>query len=1000
MKKSIKKALVMFLSVAMVFSMMIVPTYADELMDAADAGSYVEEVRSAATVEDVLAAIGELSNDPRDYTAADKEKVEAIQADYEALSADDQAIIDSTKNHPSGDSQSYGRVLEAAVWAVRSFDTDVTTTLANGTYTTATDPAVSSQSDKGKSDSSRVRNWWVESVTVEDGQATAYIYVTDGESTGSKLTSYPSVWIGGQTIARDENNNYAIPVDLNGTTYFGGISSSMPRPIMYALSTTITEPGATEPGEGTVYTGDAIQFTFTDVEGVFDLVSCEKVTVMRGDAVAELKIQFYKDSGHRIGIDDIIDGTNGPSLSYTKDDQEIATVQVPVALGEEHTISAMDDLEGDYWPIRFTVNVTGQEPQAIDLTIVNNTGMFKAVTASAVKNEDGSAVLTMALSGSGYHYLYKGTYEQAVANGAHTENWIEGYLNDAGLWEFKIPMEASELGKTVSVTAVSQSYYEKYLNGQNSIDRAFYPRQLNLDLEAATLVTDDYKTEKEITVTNNVPMFKPGTKATLDCVGGPNSNNYKADLILPMQSTSLSNVFVGSFAEAEAATNTIAFNADDKTFTIPVKWVATFGKPETLVNLANGETFYMSFKSASNGKWYERKATLDENAGTLVFDPSNADYTAVTAAQAAAAAIDRDLYTEESLAALDAALNAVVTGKFESQQAEVDAMAQAINDAIAALVEKPHPEKAVLRIYGKDRVKTSLKIADELLALSESDKFDKVILASGINYPDALAGSHLSCAGNCPILLLDGNSANLAAVQDYIKENLAEGGTIYMLGGAAAVPEEATTGLGEYEIVRLGGKDRYATDLMILEEGLKLDPEADEILVSTAFGFADSLSAASVGKPILLVGAALTDSQKEFLAGLEGDYTFTAVGGTAVVSEAVMEELKAYGETDRVSGKDRYQTSVAVANKYFKKPEFGVLAYALNYPDGLCGGGLAYAMNAPLILTNDGATGPAVAFAEENEMIYGAVLGGTSLISDDSVRAIFHMDPEDEIVVR
>jgi hypothetical protein len=57
-------------------------------------------------------------------------------------------------------------------------------------------------------------------------------------------------------------------------------------------------------------------------------------------------------------------------------------------------------------------------------------------------------------------------------------------------------------------------------------------------------------------------------------------------------------------------------------------------------------------------------------------------------------------------------------------------------------------------------------------------------------------------------------------------------------------------------------------------------------------------------------------------------------------------------------------------------------------------------MNAPLILTNDGATGPAVAFAEENEMIYGAVLGGTSLISDDSVRAIFHMDPEDEIVVR
>ena len=54
------------------------------------------------------------------------------------------------------------------------------------------------------------------------------------------------------------------------------------------------------------------------------------------------------------------------------------------------------------------------------------------------------------------------------------------------------------------------------LNGQNSIDRVFYLRQFSLDMDQATLVTDDYKTSKEITVTNNVSMFKPGETATLD----------------------------------------------------------------------------------------------------------------------------------------------------------------------------------------------------------------------------------------------------------------------------------------------------------------------------------------------------------------------------------------------------------------------------------------------------------------------------------------------------
>ena len=69
-----------------------------------------------------------------------------------------------------------------------------------------------------------------------------------------------------------------------------------------------------------------------------------------------------------------------------------------------------------------------------------------------------------------------------------------------------------------------------------------------------------------------------------------------------------------------------------------------------------------------------------------------ADYGAVDAAVAKAEVIDRSLYTERTLAELDAAVAAVERGYGETRQAEVDAMAEAIEDALAALEEVPASE--------------------------------------------------------------------------------------------------------------------------------------------------------------------------------------------------------------------------------------------------------------------------------------------------------------------
>ncbi|MBQ1478094.1 MAG: cell wall-binding repeat-containing protein [Erysipelotrichaceae bacterium] len=297
----------------------------------------------------------------------------------------------------------------------------------------------------------------------------------------------------------------------------------------------------------------------------------------------------------------------------------------------------------------------------------------------------------------------------------------------------------------------------------------------------------------------------------------------------------------------------------------------------------------------------------------------------------------------------------------------------------------------VERYAGKNRYETSIKVADALKEKLGVEKFDTVIIASGTDHADALAGSYLSCLKKAPILVVNTKTERIQSVQDYIRNNLKEGGTVYILGGSAAVSAEAEEGLEGFNVKRLSGKNRYETNLAILKEA---GIEGDDILVCSSSSFADSLSAAAAGKPILLTGNALRDNQKEYLASLGSGKTFVIIGGKAAVNETVEAELKAYGDTARIGGSTRYETTVNVARAFFPEPKSAVLAYAKNFPDGLCGGVLANAMGGPLILTADGKTNPAENYVQGNGITSGAVLGGSSLLSSWNVKRIFGMDTE------
>ena len=95
--------------------------------------------------------------------------------------------------------------------------------------------------------------------------------------------------------------------------------------------------------------------------------------------------------------------------------------------------------------------------------------------------------------------------------------------------------------------------------------------------------------------------------------------------------------------------------------------------------------------TADNCKAYSDNITITSDTAThtqtIAMTYLPADYTKVDEAIAKANALNKDAYTD--FTAVEAAINAVVRDKNITEQDEVDAMAKAIENAMAALVEKP-----------------------------------------------------------------------------------------------------------------------------------------------------------------------------------------------------------------------------------------------------------------------------------------------------------------------
>ena len=308
--------------------------------------------------------------------------------------------------------------------------------------------------------------------------------------------------------------------------------------------------------------------------------------------------------------------------------------------------------------------------------------------------------------------------------------------------------------------------------------------------------------------------------------------------------------------------------------------------------------------------------------------------------------------------------------------------------------DEPIPsEPTVTRIAGTNRISTAIATANKLKEVLGVAKFDTILVANAMDFPDALSGSYLAAAAKAPILLYANGQKS---VTDYIRNNLTSDGIVYILGGEKSVSNELITILDGIECERVAGSGRFATSLAIIRKADELrGTKPDKVLICHALAFADSLSASATGLPILLVngGGSLNDDQKAYLESVRGAELYV-IGGKASVSEEILTALNDYDANgaERVYGSGRELTSVEVAKKFFPGAKAVALASSLSFPDGLSGGPVACAMNMPLLLTRENKESIAEGYVNTNGITEGYVIGGTDAVPDAIANAVFGIE--------
>lgn len=268
----------------------------------------------------------------------------------------------------------------------------------------------------------------------------------------------------------------------------------------------------------------------------------------------------------------------------------------------------------------------------------------------------------------------------------------------------------------------------------------------------------------------------------------------------------------------------------------------------------------------------------------------------------------------------------------------------------------------VKRIDGVNRYHTAMNIAE-----SAFTKCGRAVLVSGNNFADALSAGNL--ADHAPIFLAEKDAISQGTVNTIYALGLKE---VVIIGGEKSVPKSVEERLKKenFKVIRIAGRNRYETSTKLAKQ-LKAKNK-DNVVLANGEKFADALSAApyAVQKKQTLV---LTDG-KTLPKDVKAQDVKTIIGGEKSVN------IKGLDKAQRISGKDRYETSLEVL-KHMNKTQSVVIADGRDYPDALAATPYAVKKNTGILLSDDSAIDKIKEYVDSQNISDITLIGGEKSIT-------------------
>lgn len=285
------------------------------------------------------------------------------------------------------------------------------------------------------------------------------------------------------------------------------------------------------------------------------------------------------------------------------------------------------------------------------------------------------------------------------------------------------------------------------------------------------------------------------------------------------------------------------------------------------------------------------------------------------------------------------------------------------------------------RLAGVDRFETSVRISQSAFQTGAS----VVFVATGLNYPDALAAGPAAGVEGGPILLTAPTVLPAVVAAEIERLNPT---SIVILGETPSVSTAVEADLAAIApVTRIGGANRYETGREIVRTYFSTAPK---VYLSTGQNFPDALgggnAGASLGVPVVLVngGAGTVDAETLALLDDLGTTDITILGGPTTVSTGIQSQLTTLGFTvERLAGVDRFETSLLINQDAFAGPsQYALLSTGLNFPDALAGSSLGAKVDAPLYAVPTDCV-PTAVLDEFDRLAVGfvALLGGPTTLT-------------------